>query len=318
MADTHALQDVAVRLRPAQPPNGALPADALVAPDHRARWESDLGKPERVIRAGGKLVPYRPLALPKLYRRFAEVTSAKELRGFIKRYGPLTSAGIDPDVGETVRDMLFRAALMRRMLSAFSDPRQAERARMIPQMPKLADLQATLVLDPKSKKPKIKVSMPSKAGLLSALWLQLAHDQADGVELRSCEKCGKLFEVGVGTGHGWTRSFAARRTRSRSTALIVRGRNRMKGHITRRGKASWRLKFDVPAGDGVRRTCYVTVRGGQKAAQLKLAEILAAVGRGEHVEPRRPPSPTTSVPESMCGIRRAPSGTPRASVTMCC
>jgi len=59
----------------------------------------------------------------------------------------------------------------------------------------------------------------------------------------------------------------------------------MQGNISRRGKNSWRLKFDVPAGAGGRRTCYVTVRGSRKAAQLKLAEILAAVGAGNFVEP---------------------------------
>jgi integrase len=62
----------------------------------------------------------------------------------------------------------------------------------------------------------------------------------------------------------------------------------MKGSIQKRGKASWRLKFDLPLGpDGKRRTQFVTVRGGKKDAQQKLAELLASVGKGAFVEPSR-------------------------------
>src|SRR5262249_38444843 len=60
----------------------------------------------------------------------------------------------------------------------------------------------------------------------------------------------------------------------------------MRGTITKRGRDSWRLKFDLPRGaDGTRRTQFVTVRGGKKDAQAKLSELLAAVGKGTFVEP---------------------------------
>lgn len=62
----------------------------------------------------------------------------------------------------------------------------------------------------------------------------------------------------------------------------------MKGHITKRGRASWRIKYDGPAGpDGKRRTVYETIRGGKKDAQAALAERLAAIGKGEHVAPSK-------------------------------
>jgi integrase len=62
----------------------------------------------------------------------------------------------------------------------------------------------------------------------------------------------------------------------------------MKGSIQKRGKASWRLKFDLPLGpDGKRRTQFVTVRGGKKIAQAKLAELLASLGKGIYVSPSR-------------------------------
>jgi len=62
----------------------------------------------------------------------------------------------------------------------------------------------------------------------------------------------------------------------------------MKGNITRRGRSSWRLKYDAPSADGKRRTVYETVRASSKRdAQAKLTERLAAIGRGEHVEPSK-------------------------------
>jgi integrase len=61
----------------------------------------------------------------------------------------------------------------------------------------------------------------------------------------------------------------------------------MRGNITKRGRASWRLKFDTASDDGSRKTQYVTVRGGKKDAQQRLAELVAAAGRGEHVAPSK-------------------------------
>ncbi len=60
----------------------------------------------------------------------------------------------------------------------------------------------------------------------------------------------------------------------------------MTGSVTRRGKGSWRLKFDRgsdPA-TGKRRTEYVTVRGTKKEAQAELIRRLAQVDEGSFVE----------------------------------
>jgi integrase len=61
------------------------------------------------------------------------------------------------------------------------------------------------------------------------------------------------------------------------------------GHIRRRGKNSWELKFDAdrdPA-TGQRRIQYRTFRGTKREAQVKLAELIAAVGKGEYTEPSK-------------------------------
>jgi integrase len=59
----------------------------------------------------------------------------------------------------------------------------------------------------------------------------------------------------------------------------------MRGNITRRGKASWRLKFDisVDAVTGKRRIEFVTVRGTKKQAEAELARRLHQVDGGNYV-----------------------------------
>jgi integrase len=61
----------------------------------------------------------------------------------------------------------------------------------------------------------------------------------------------------------------------------------MRGNITRRGKHSWWLKFDVGTADGKRETRYVTVRGRRQDAERELARLIASVGTGSYVEPSK-------------------------------
>src|SRR5216683_619518 len=60
----------------------------------------------------------------------------------------------------------------------------------------------------------------------------------------------------------------------------------MRGMIERRGKSSWRIRFDVGRdAEGKRQFQYVTVKGKRADAEAKLTDMLAAVGRGEFVKP---------------------------------
>jgi integrase len=63
----------------------------------------------------------------------------------------------------------------------------------------------------------------------------------------------------------------------------------MKGHIRRRGERSWELKFDAgrnPA-TGERIIQYHSFKGTKREAQVKLAELIAAVSSGSYVEPSK-------------------------------
>src|SRR5215510_2791754 len=71
---------------------------------------------------------------------------------------------------------------------------------------------------------------------------------------------------------------------------IERGRvmkRNVGGNITKRGKNSWRLKFDVGVDAGKRQTKYHTFKGTRKEAQVKLAELIASAANGSYVEPSK-------------------------------
>jgi integrase len=56
-------------------------------------------------------------------------------------------------------------------------------------------------------------------------------------------------------------------------------------NITKRGKNSWRIKFDVEAEPGAgRQTRFVTFRGTKAAAKIEAAKITAGIANGEYVE----------------------------------
>jgi integrase len=59
----------------------------------------------------------------------------------------------------------------------------------------------------------------------------------------------------------------------------------MRGNITKRGKNSWQLKFDVPSMDGKRQQRYATVHGSYQDAQRELTRLLSAADSGTLPDP---------------------------------
>jgi len=61
-----------------------------------------------------------------------------------------------------------------------------------------------------------------------------------------------------------------------------------RGNITRRGRDSWRIKFELePDATGQRQTRYVTIRGKRGDADRELTRLLSAADGGTLVEPRK-------------------------------
>ena len=63
----------------------------------------------------------------------------------------------------------------------------------------------------------------------------------------------------------------------------------MAGHIRRRGKSSWELKWELPrdAATGKRISRSKTVRGTKKDAETELRRILYSLDRGSYVDPSK-------------------------------
>jgi integrase len=63
----------------------------------------------------------------------------------------------------------------------------------------------------------------------------------------------------------------------------------MRGHIQRRGRNSWRLKFDIGTDPltGKRKTRFVTVRGTKKDAERELRAVLYRQDKGVAVDPSK-------------------------------
>jgi integrase len=61
----------------------------------------------------------------------------------------------------------------------------------------------------------------------------------------------------------------------------------MRGNITKRGKNSWRLKFDIGRDSvtGKRRTHFSTFRGTKREAQIELARLITEAESGNYVAP---------------------------------
>ena len=60
----------------------------------------------------------------------------------------------------------------------------------------------------------------------------------------------------------------------------------MRGNVTKRGKSSWRIKFDVAGASGKRETRFITVRcETKKEAEIELTKLLAAADQGTLPDP---------------------------------
>jgi integrase len=62
----------------------------------------------------------------------------------------------------------------------------------------------------------------------------------------------------------------------------------MRGHLRKRGRNSWEIKFDVDDHrDDHRRTVYRSFKGSRREAQAELARLLAQANAGGHVDPNK-------------------------------
>jgi hypothetical protein len=158
------------------------------------------GEPQRVVRLGGTLLPYRPLADfgDVLFREFANASRDPHgVLGFIERFGPLTPDGLDAARGEEVPRLIQHAEAMHDWLDACRNDNRAALPRMVgPEGINLSSIRAVLTVDPITQAPRIRLTVNS---LLAGLWLQLGQALSKGATIQQCRHCGKMFETGPGT-----------------------------------------------------------------------------------------------------------------------
>jgi hypothetical protein len=194
-------------------------------------------RPQRIVRCGGDLQLYQPLKIFKdgrLAFDFAEVQSPEDLLGFVKKFGPLTTEGRNPALGDNVEHVRWHAGQMRELIRAYCTGRNKTIAGILgPKgMPlsesAAADVQVRLVFDAATKKPTVQL-VPRN--LLNAIWIQLAEYLADTPDLALCEYCGEPFARGPGRRRGGAKFC----TEQHKIDFHSRERSRPSGQRPRRG-----------------------------------------------------------------------------------
>jgi hypothetical protein len=204
-----------------------LEADLLWHKDAKGYALEDHGKYGLwIARRGGELVPFYPLRGGFAFKAFSNVSTPKDLIEFMNCYGFLSSVngcgpaffrvetgklyaikGAPEPSGEDVREHLESAGFFREILGA--SPRRAlsagasRRRALSPGAGAWAENlgsdgigEIQMLFDKHgSLRPVLKPT-----SLMSGLFWQLISFKQAGAQYRSCQYCGSIFQVGVGSG----------------------------------------------------------------------------------------------------------------------
>lgn len=168
-----------------------------------------------IIRQGGALKPVT-IQIDGLCKAFAKVRASRDALRFVQEHGFLRFSGAKAEsVSEILRaaDRLREAMKMKKgMLDFHGLPPDDPVLQFSRQM--LADAWRTSV------KASTRVAMTADenglalsvapVNLLAAIWCDFANDLLGGVKTRSCENCGKIFEIGQGAARADKRTCSER------------------------------------------------------------------------------------------------------------
>ena len=184
-----------------------IPAQPAVAGRKDLHQGFDFGAttasaPERLIRRGGGLVPYRPLEeIDHLHVIFSKrAINNTGLLDFVQAFGPLTEPGlgINRNIdGDMVNECLTHAQTMRELVDMDLEARRRYIQRIGHDGLSWSRISVRMSIDIGTGKPKLSLVPPN---LLSALWLSLGQSIINESTIRECPQCGEWFHVGPGTG----------------------------------------------------------------------------------------------------------------------
>jgi hypothetical protein len=166
------------------PPKGQSILDMPAKPIHQ---------PLRIVRNGGKRLPYQPLEIGDLFERFSRVKTEGDVLKFVETYGPLTLGG-SRGKGDIVEDVRDEARHMRSRVSKA-----------------LGKLNVTI--DSIGDETQLRVR---PACLLDALWLQYAQANTRS---RECPQCHERFLVGVEAGRRADAKFCSAECQKKFNSL---------------------------------------------------------------------------------------------------
>lgn len=169
-----------------------------------------------IARRGGELIPVYPLRGGFAYKAFANVSTDKDLVEFMNCYGFLESVnsigpsflriesgklyaikGAPEPNGESVREHLESAGFFRELLRARLQRRLSQGAATW-----VESFGTDGIGEIQMRFDKHGVFRPvlTPTSLMSGLFWQLINSKRAGAQYRSCQYCGVIFQVGVGSG----------------------------------------------------------------------------------------------------------------------
>lgn len=187
---------------------GAVPVSALAWPPWLMPNPAP-PKPERIVRRGGLLAPYRPLLeFDGLFKVFAnKATTADGLLDFVEKFGPLTRAGLEVGQGEDVSAIIVQAQAMAGYLEGHAVLGRRGLARLFSGRGiKLGSIETELNMGPGTETLRMQLSVRD---LLTGLWVQFGQTLSGDATIRICGHCGILFETGPGTGRRLDSKFCS-------------------------------------------------------------------------------------------------------------
>jgi hypothetical protein len=203
---------------PAPTPNTLLALQqGLIVPDltfpelWRASSRADPGQPERIVRAGGSLVPYRPTeTLDLIFREFLNADpTAEGVLDFINRFGPLTRSG-NKEEGEPVTPVIDALRGMTELVELSSLNKDAAKRSLAKHLGadgiRLTGVEVRLLFDERTQSLR---TQQVAHDLRAALTLRLYEVMASDVVMRRCGHCNALFTAGLGTGRHLNAKFCS-------------------------------------------------------------------------------------------------------------
>jgi hypothetical protein len=180
---------------------GSVVPDLILPEGWRAR-RADPGKPQRIVRLGGGLVPYRPTeTLDLIFREFLDSDPTDNgVLDFVNRFGPLTRDG-NEEGGEPVQPAIDLLEFMTEIIDLGARNKDVQKRALVIFLGadgvRLPGVEVRLVFDERTQALR---TQQVAFDLRAALWLRLLEVMASDIVLRRCGHCNALFTAGLGTG----------------------------------------------------------------------------------------------------------------------